>query len=197
MTDINKIYKEFIDCGAILSGHFKLSSGFHSDTYIQCAIYLQNPKRASRIAEQLVGKIPEDIGNKIDLVVAPAMGGLIIGHEIARVLDKNFVFFERVDNVFTLKRGFEIISNTNILLIEDVITTGCSSLEVAEKIHKMGANIITEAVLIDRSGSKIQNNERFTFPVISLLKLESNIFSSENIPENLKDIPVIKPGSRK
>lgn len=216
------ILKEFVNCGAILKGHFILSSGLHSDAYIQCALLLQDPQRAENVAKKLIEGIPSDILNKIDLIVAPAMGGLIIGHEIARLLKKNFIFFERVDNIFVLKRGFSILPNTNILLVEDVITTGGSSLEVIEKIENFGANVIAELTLVDRRKSKISSdsadnkeqsnlfaseellkhngknfNSHFNFPIISLLKLSANIFSANNIPEHLKNIPAVRPGSKK
>jgi orotate phosphoribosyltransferase len=189
-----EIYQEFIKSKAILKGHFLLSSGLHSDTYVQCALLLKNPQKAEMLANELIKKIPEEILIKIDLVVAPAMGGLIIGHEIARILKKDFIFFERVNNIFTLKRGFTINKGENILLVEDVITTGGSSIEVIEKVNELGCSIMAEVVLIDRS-ENIGN--KLNFPLISLIKLDLEYFDKDNLPDNLKNMPLVRPGSKK
>lgn len=188
------MYQEFVNSNAILKGHFLLSSGLHSDTYIQCALLLKNPQKAEMIAKALVEKIPEEILKKIETVVAPAMGGLIIGHEVARVLKKDFIFFERVNNVFCLKRGFEIKPLENILLVEDVITTGDSSVEVVERIKELGGSILAEVVLIDR-GEGMES--KLNFPLISLLKLNLQYFDQNNIPDHLRGVPAIRPGTKK
>ena len=190
-----QILNEFLEAKAILKGHFILSSGLHSDTYMQCARVLMDPKRAEKLCSNLANKITDKLGkNFADLIVAPAMGGVVVGYEMGRQLEINTIFCERVDGQFQLRRGFEIEKNARILVIEDVITTGKSSLETFECIKKYGGNIIAEASLVNRSSENIE--EKLGVPVVSLLKIDVQTFDENNIPQNLKNIPAIKPGSR-
>ena len=186
------VIREFKEAGALLEGHFILSSGLHSSKYLQCALALSEPSRAQRLSESLGKKILENISTKIDIVISPAMGGLIIGHEIARFLDVPSIFLERVNGKFELRRGFTIKPDLNCLLVEDIVTTGLSSNESIEVIKGYGGNIIGEACLIDRSSGKANLETK----LISLTSIDIPTFHKDEIPESLKDIPAIKPGSR-
>lgn len=186
------VIREFKESGALLEGHFILSSGLHSSRYLQCALALSEPSRAQRLSASLGKKILENIKTKIDIVVSPAMGGLIIGHEIARYLDVPSIFLERVNGKFELRRGFSIKPNANCLLVEDIVTTGLSSNESIDVIKGYGGNIIGEACLIDRSSGKANLETQ----LISLTSIDIPTFNKNEIPESLKDIPAIKPGSR-
>ena len=186
------VIREFKEAGALLEGHFILSSGLHSSRYLQCALALSEPSRAQRLSESLGKKILENISTKIDIVVSPAMGGLIIGHEIARFLDVPSIFLERVNGKFELRRGFTIKPDLNCLLVEDIVTTGLSSNESIEVIKGYGGNIIGEACLIDRSSGKANLETK----LISLASIDIPTFHKDEIPESLKNIPAIKPGSR-
>ena len=186
------VIREFKEAGALLEGHFILSSGLHSTRYLQCALALSEPSRAQRLSESLGKKILENISTKIDIVVSPAMGGLIIGHEIARFLDVPSIFLERVNGKFELRRGFTIKPDLNCLLVEDIVTTGLSSNESIEVIKGYGGNIIGEACLIDRSSGKANLETK----LISLASIDIPTFHKDEIPESLKNIPAIKPGSR-
>jgi len=188
----DEVIREFKEAGALLEGHYILSSGLHSSRYLQCALALSEPSRAQRLSESLGKKILENISTKIDIVVSPAMGGLIIGHEIARFLDVPSIFLERVNGKFELRRGFTIKPDLNCLLVEDIVTTGLSSNESIEVIKGYGGNIIGEACLIDRSSGKANLETK----LISLTSIDIPTFNKDEIPESLKDIPAIKPGSR-
>ncbi len=188
--------KEFLDAKAILRGHFILSSGLHSDTYLQCARVLMDGKRAQRICASLAKKIIDRMqGNFADIVVSPAMGGVVVGYEVAKQLGIPAIFCERVDGQFQLRRGFEIPKNARVLVVEDVITTGKSSLETFECVQRMGGEVVAEACLADRSNHK-NITEKLGIPVISLLKLDVKVFDANFVPEELKHIPAVKPGSR-
>ena len=188
----DEVIREFKEAGALLEGHYILSSGLHSSRYLQCALALSEPSRAQRLSESLGKKILENISTKIDIVVSPAMGGLIIGHEIARFLDVPSIFLERVNGKIELRRGFTIKPDLNCLLVEDIVTTGLSSNESIEVIKGYGGNIIGEACLIDRSSGKANLETK----LISLTSIDIPTFHKDEIPESLKDIPAIKPGSR-
>ncbi|PIR34768.1 MAG: orotate phosphoribosyltransferase [Alphaproteobacteria bacterium CG11_big_fil_rev_8_21_14_0_20_44_7] len=177
--------------GAILKGHFKLSSGKHSDTYIQCARVLMYPEISEKLCSLLSEKVKKAT-HEIDLVVSPAMGGLVIGYEIARQLGVPQIFCERVDGKFEFRRGFEIPKNANILIVEDVVTTAKSSFETIEAIKEAGGNPIAEACLIDRSSGE----HNLPFPLVSLLELNVATYDADNLPEHLQSIEAIKPGSR-
>ncbi len=188
--------QEFIAANAILRGHFVLSSGLHSDTYMQCAKLLMNPVISRRVCTQLSLKLKKKFGeNFADLVVSPAMGGVIVGYEMASCLGLSAIFCERVNGVFELRRGFEIPSEARVLMVEDVITTGKSSLETIELIKKQGGNLVGACSLVDRSDN-LDLTKKFGVPVVSLLKISVKTFSANNVPTELKSIPAIKPGSR-
>jgi orotate phosphoribosyltransferase len=189
------ILKEFIDAKAILKGHFVLSSGLHSDTYMQCARVLMDTKRSERLCKSLAAKIHEKLGNNFaDIVLSPAMGGLIVGYELAKQLDLPSIFCERVNGKFEIRRGFELKAGAKVLVVEDVITTAKSSLETFELVKNCGAKVVAEACLVDRSDKNL--NEILGVEVISLLKMDIKTFDANNIPKELQNVEAIKPGSR-
>lgn len=191
-----EILQEFAAAKAILKGHFILSSGLHSDTYMQCARVLMDTKRSEKLCKELAKKIIEKLGkNFADIVVAPAMGGVVVGYEIGRQLELPTIFCERVNGEFQLRRGFELSENARVLVVEDVITTGKSSLETFDLVKKIGGKVVAEASLVDRSGEK-DLQSKMGVPVVSLLKIEVKTFDGNNIPEELRDIEAVKPGSR-
>ena len=177
---------------ALLEGHFVLSSGLHSSKYIQCAKLLSFPNLAEKICRSLANKIRRNY-KKIDLILAPAMGGIIIGYEIGRILKKETIFCERVNGKFTLRRGFKINKGSNVLIIEDVITTGKSSMECVKLINKAKAKLVGFATIIDRSTKK---NLKIKKKIISHLKISVPTYKKNRIPKNLKLIPITTPGSR-
>ena len=177
---------------ALLEGHFILSSGLHSPKYIQCAKLLSYPHLAKDICESLAKKIKENF-KKIDLILAPAMGGVIIGYEIGRLLKKETIFCERVDGKFKLRRGFNIKKNSRVLIIEDVITTGKSSLECVNLIKKSKAKHLGFASIINRSSKK---SLKIKSKIISHLKIEVPTYKKNELPNELRNIKITKPGSR-
>ena len=177
---------------ALIEGHFVLSSGLHSPHYIQCAKLLSQPHVASKICVSLSKKIEKRF-KKIDLILSPAMGGIIIGYEIGKLLKKETIFCERVSGKFKLRRGFNIKKNTKVLIVEDVITTGKSSLECVKIIKKAKAKLIGFACIIDRSNKK---NSKIKKNIVSQIKLNIPTYKKINLPSNLKNIPITKPGSR-
>ncbi len=177
---------------ALLEGHFVLSSGLHSSIYVQCAKLLSNPSKATKICLSLSKKIKRKI-KKIDLILSPAMGGIIIGYEIGKLLKKETIFCERVSGKFVLRRGFNIKKNLRVLIVEDVITTGKSSLECVKLIKKSGAKLAGFACIIDRSNKK---NLKIKKKIISQIKLNIPTYKKKNLPLNLKNISITKPGSR-
>ena len=177
---------------ALLEGHFVLSSGLHSPSYVQCAKLLSYPSKANKICLSLSKKIKRKI-KKIDLILSPAMGGIIIGYEIGKLLKKETIFCERVSGKFVLRRGFNIKKNSRVLIVEDVITTGKSSLECVKLIKKSGAKLVGYACIIDRSNNK---NLKIKAKIVSQIKLNIPTFNKKNLPSNLKNIPISKPGSR-
>ena len=183
----------FEETGALQYGHFILSSGKRSSTYCQCSKLFIDPKTASIIGNALAKKVESKINEKIEYVIAPALGGILVGHEVARCLNSKSIFFERANDEFELRRGFEIEQNKNVLFIEDVITTGKSSKECLEKLNKMDTNILGIACIVDRLQGNIFDN----LEIISLLKLDIPIYDPDNLPEDLKKIDPVKPGSRK
>ncbi len=179
---------------ALLEGHFVLSSGLHSDRYIQCAKLLSFPNLSQKICHSLSRRIKKKF-KKIDLILSPAVGGIVIGYEIGKILNKETIFCERVNKKFTLRRGFQIKKNAKVLIVEDVITTGKSSLECVSLIKKAKAKLIGFACIIDRSNKsslKIKN-----IPLVSQLKIEAKTFKKNKIPAYLKEIPISSPGSRR
>ena len=177
---------------ALLEGHFVLSSGLHSPKYIQCAKLLSFPHIANQICISLSKKIKKNF-KSIDLILAPAMGGVVIGYEIGRLLKKETIFCERVNGKFTLRRGFHIKKGSKVIIIEDVITTGKSSLECVKLITKSGAKLLGFASIIDRSTKKSLKIKK---DIISHMKIEVPTFKKNNLPKNLKDIVITIPGSR-
>ena len=177
---------------ALLEGHFVLSSGLHSSKYIQCAKLLSFPHIAEKICKSLAYKIKKKF-KKIDLILAPAMGGIIIGYEIGKLLKKETIFCERVQGKFILRRGFNIKKGSNVLIIEDVITTGKSSMECVKLIKKSKAKLIGFATIIDRSSKKKLKIKK---KIISHLKINVPTFSKSKLPKDLKKIPITTPGSR-
>jgi len=177
---------------ALLEGHFVLSSGLHSSRYIQCAKLLSFPNKAELICKSLAKKIKKNFKN-IDIILAPAMGGIIIGYEIGKLLKKETIFCERVNGRFTLRRGFHIKKNSRVLIIEDVITTGKSSMECLKLIKKAKATLVGFASIIDRSTKK---NLKIKKKVISYLKIDVPTYKYNQLPDNLKSIPITTPGSR-
>jgi len=178
---------------ALIKGHFVLSSGLHSPSYVQCAKLLSHPNKSKNFCISLSKKIKKKLKN-IDLILSPAVGGIIIGYEIGRLLKKETIFCERVKGKFKLRRGFSIKKNSRVLIVEDVITTGKSSLECVQLIKKSKAKLLGFACLIDRSSKnnlKIKN-----YKIISQIKLSVPTYKKNNLPINLKNIPISKPGSR-
>ena len=177
---------------ALLEGHFVLSSGLHSSKYIQCAKLLSFPNLAEKICRSLAKKIRRNY-KKIDLILAPAMGGIIIGYEIGRILKKETIFCERVNGKFTLRRGFKINKGSKVLIIEDVITTGKSSMECVKLIKKNKAKLVGFASLIDRSTKKKLKIKK---KIVSHLKINVPTYKKSELPKHLKLIPITTPGSR-
>jgi orotate phosphoribosyltransferase len=193
MLNERDIMAEFEAAEAILRGHFILSSGLHSDTYLQCARVLMNPKRAEKLCADLAARVRQTlVGTPIDLVVAPAMGGVVVGYEMGRQLGVETIFCEREAGEFTLRRGFSIPQGASILLVEDVVTTGKSSLETVACIAAHGGKVVAEASLIDRSNGA----HGLPFPLVSLLTLDVKTYPADHVPAHLEGIPVVKPGSR-
>ena len=177
---------------ALLEGHFVLSSGLHSSKYIQCAKLLSYPSKAEKICKSLSYKIKKKF-KKIDLILAPAVGGIIIGYEIGKLLKKETIFCERVKGKFTLRRGFKIKKKSKVLIIEDVITTGKSSMECVKLIKKANASLVGFATIIDRSTKKSLKIKK---TIVSHLKIDVPTFKANELPKDLKSIPITTPGSR-
>ena len=188
----DEVLNYFRQADALLEGHFILSSGLHAAKYLQCARVLMNPKRAEILCASLADKIKQQITTPIDMVVSPAMGGVIVGYEMGRQLGVEAIFVERVEGEFTLRRGFEIPKGANILMSEDIVTTGLSSRECIKVIEQYGGNVVAASCLIDRSAGKADVG----VPLVSLAQLEIASYESDNLPPELQDIPAIKPGSR-
>jgi len=191
MTD-DEILSEFRAADALLEGHFILSSGLRSPRYLQCARVLMDPARAERLARALAAKLPGEIREQIDSVVAPAMGGVIIGHEMGRALGKPAMFVERPQGTFELRRGFRLNSGERVLLVEDVVTTGLSSREAVGAIEASGGKVIGAASLVDRSGGKAD----LGVPYTPLIRIDVPTYQADAVPPELAAIPPIKPGSR-
>ncbi len=192
MTD-DDILNEFRAADALLEGHFILSSGLHSPKYLQCARVLMNPARAARLAEEIAHRIPAAIRDQIDAVVSPAMGGIIIGHEMGRALGKDAFFLERPDGVFELRRGFSVTPGQRVLMVEDVVTTGLSSREAIAAAERAGAVVVAEASLVDRSGG----TANLGVPFFPLIRIDVATYAADALPPELAAMPAVKPGSRK
>ena len=191
MLSYNKSLKILRETNALLEGHFILSSGLHSDQYVQCAKLLSHPKKAEVLCGSLCEKIRENF-KKIDIVLSPAIGGILVGYEIGRQLEVETIFAERQEGKLILRRGFEIPNNSNVLVVEDVITTGKSALECSKIIDQSKSNLIGYSCIIDRSNKDLLIKEK----IVSQVKLEINTFKNTELPEKLKKMDPIKPGSR-
>ena len=191
MTD-DDVLAEFRAAEALLEGHFILSSGLRSPRYLQCARVLMSPARAERLAQALAAKIPADVKARITAVIAPAMGGLICGYELARALGVDSMFVERPTGTFELRRGFRLEPGQQVLLMEDVVTTGLSSREAIAAIAAAGGKVIHAASLVDRSNGKADLGVPFT----PLIRLDVPSYQPDALPPELEAIPAIKPGSR-
>ncbi|MET0360144.1 MAG: orotate phosphoribosyltransferase [Sphingobium sp.] len=192
MTE-DEVLAEFRAAEALLQGHFLLSSGKHSANYLQCARVLMNADRAARLAVALAQKLPRDVRSSIDLVVSPAMGGIIIGHEMGRALNIDAIFLERPQGTFELRRGFTIRPGQRVLMVEDVVTTGLSSRQAMDAVRAAEGIVVAEVALVDRSGGEADLGVPF-YPLVSL---NFPVYDPDSLPPELAAIPAIKPGSRK
>ena len=191
MTE-DDVLAEFRAAEALLEGHFILSSGLRSPKYLQCARVLMDGPRAERLARALADRLPDALRAQIDVVVSPAMGGVIIGHEMGRALGKPAMFLERPQGTFELRRGFAIDPGARALMVEDVVTTGLSSREAIDAVRRAGGEVIAEAALVDRSSGKADLGVLF----IPLIRIDVPTYEADAVPEDLAAIPAIKPGSR-
>ncbi len=191
MTE-DDVLAEFRAAEALLEGHFILSSGLRSSRYLQCARVLMDPARGARLSEALVASIPAELRAQIDIVVSPAMGGVIAGHEMGRELGVEAVFLERPDGVFELRRGFRLAPGQRVLMMEDVVTTGLSSREAIAAIGRAGGVTVAAAALVDRSNGTAD----LGVPFFPLIRLDVPTYQADALPAELAGIPAIKPGSR-
>ena len=189
MNDQDQLIEIFQKTGALLEGHFILTSGRHSSMYFQCAKVLQHPEYLHKFSKKIVNHF-QDIN--IDIVISPAVGGIVLGTEVGRQLNKQTIFAEREQGIMTLRRGFEILPNYNVLVVEDVITTGGSVKEVIELVKSSRAEVAGVGVPVDRSGGKVKLHEK----QFCVTELEAVSYGDDEIPEDLANIPVLKPGSR-
>ncbi len=192
MTE-DEILSEFRSVDALLEGHFLLSSGRHSAHYLQCARLLMNPERAGRIAMAIAQKIPRDIRSEIQAVISPAMGGLIIGHEMGRALGVDAMFVERPEGIFGLRRGFTLAQGTKVLMMEDVVTTGLSSREAIKAIEEAGGIVVAAGAVVDRSAGTAE----LGVPFFPLIQLNFPTYAPDELPPELAATEAVKPGSRK
>ena len=192
MTD-DEIWAEFRAADALLQGHFLLSSGRHSEYYLQCARVLMDTERAGRLAVALAARLPRELKQAIDIVVSPAMGGVIIGHEMGRALGKPAIFVERPTGTFELRRGFTIEPGAKVLMVEDVVTTGLSSREAMDAVRAAGGDVIAEAALVDRSAG---SNIDLGVPFYPLVAINFPTYAEDELPPELAKTKAVKPGSR-
>jgi len=186
------VLDEFRAAGALLEGHFILTSGLHSPRYLQCARVMMNAARAERLCRALAGKLGQAVKSAIDVVVSPALGGVIVGHEMGRQLGVPAIFVERVGGKFTLRRGFTVEKGARCLMVEDIVTTGVSSRECIDTVSRLGASVVAAACLINRSGGKAD----LGVPLVALADIEVATFAADALPAWLAAIPAEKPGSR-
>jgi orotate phosphoribosyltransferase len=192
MMSDDEILAEFRAADALLEGHFILSSGLRSPRYLQCARVLMDPARAERLARELASRIPNLVRDQIEAVISPAMGGVIIGHEIGRALGKPAMFLERPEGTFELRRGFALEPGTKVLMVEDVVTTGLSSREAIEAVKSAGGDVVAEAALVDRSAGSAE----LGVPFYPLIRIDVPTYEADSVPPDLAAIPPVKPGSR-
>ncbi len=191
MLSLEESLKILKETNALIEGHFILSSGLHSSKYVQCAQLMSKPNKAIKICESLASKIQKEFGD-FNLILSPAMGGIIVGYELGKILKKTTIFSERVNGEFKLRRDFKIKKGDKVLIVEDVITTGKSSIECSELVDLNKANIVGYACIIDRSNGKSKIKEK----IISQVQLNIPTYSKENLPKELLSIEAVKPGSR-
>ena len=191
MLSLEESLKILKETNALIDGHFILSSGLHSPKYVQCAQLMSKPKHAVKICESLSEKIQNEFKD-FNLILSPAMGGIIVGYEIGKILNKKTIFSERVNGVFKLRRDFKISSEDKVLIVEDVITTGKSSIECSKIVTLNKAKIVGYACIIDRSNGRSEIKEK----LVSQVKLNIPTYNKENIPKELLTIEAVKPGSR-
>jgi orotate phosphoribosyltransferase len=189
MTE-KEVLGALMDAGAILHGHFQLTSGRHSDSYVQCARVLEDPALTTRLAQAIVAGLPADAG--IDLVAAPAVGGIIIGFAVAQALGVHFIFSERESGVMRFRRAFDVPAGSRVLVVEDVVTTGGSVAELIELVRSAGGTVVSVASLIDRGGTK-----SFDVPLQPLLRLEVESWEPDRCGLCASDVPIYSPGSRR
>jgi orotate phosphoribosyltransferase len=186
------VLAEFRASKALLEGHFLLSSGRHSGHYLQCARVLMNPSRAARLASALAARIPQALRESLTKVVSPAMGGVIIGHEMGRALGIDAIFVERPEGTFELRRGFDLAPGDKVLLVEDVVTTGLSSREAIKAVEEAGGTVVAAAALVDRSNDEAD----LGVPFYPLIAITFPTYAADQLPPELASTPAIKPGSR-
>ena len=191
MLSLEESLKILKETNALLEGHFILSSGLHSPQYVQCAQLMSKPNKASKICKSLAEKIKKEFKN-IDKILSPAMGGIIIGYEIGKLLEVETIFTERVNGEFELRRDFSINANDKVLVVEDVITTGKSSLECSKIVKKNNAITVGYACIIDRSNGKSSAQGK----IVSQISLNIPTYTEDNLPSTLSSIKAVKPGSR-
>ena len=191
MISYNESLKILKETNALLEGHFILSSGLHSDQYVQCAKLLSYPKKAEVICAALAEKIKNNF-NKIDIVLSPALGGIVVGYEIGKQLNIQTIFAERENGKLVLRRGFNILPDSNVLIVEDVITTGKSALECSKIVKINKAKLVGYACIIDRSDNNVLIKEK----IISQIMINMVVFKENELPDELIKTPAIKPGSR-
>lgn len=184
--------KEFEEAGALQKGHFILSSGLHSDTYLNKSIVSMYPERTERLCKALAKKAADAIEGEIDFVISPAMGAIIYGYETARHIGAPFMFLERVDGDFKLRRGFSLKPGARVLVVEDIVSTGLSAREAICAVREAGGDILALACLVDRSAGKVDVGA----PIIPLAQLEVAAWEPDNLPPHLEGTPAVKPGSR-
>ncbi|MBA7467181.1 Orotate phosphoribosyltransferase [subsurface metagenome] len=195
MTE-REVLEIFQKSGALLSGHFRLSSGLHSGKYLQCALVLQYPDLAEKLCNQLASRL-ELRGSKIDAVISPAIGGIIVGQEVAKVLGCRAIFCEREEGKMKLRRGFEIRKEERVVVVEDVITTGGSAKEIVEIVQGMGGKVKGIGAIVDRSKPSFSDElATLNLPLNSLLRIDIETYSPEECPICKKGIPLQKPGSK-
>jgi orotate phosphoribosyltransferase len=188
----DQVLKEFAKAGALLKGHFVLSSGLHSDTFLQKALVFQDARRTAKLCKALAAKVKEAVPGRIDAIVAPAVGGIVPGYEMGRAMGLPAMYVERENGQFALRRGFHLDKTMRVLVVEDIVSTGLSSRECIAAIKATGAKVVAEACLIDRSGGKAKLGVK----LIALATFKIPAWEADKLPAHLKDTPAIKPGSR-
>lgn len=188
----DEVLEEFRQAGALLEGHFILSSGLRSPIFLQKALVFRDTKRTERLCKALADKVKESIDQTFTAIVSPAMGGIIPGYETSRHLDLPFMFVEREEGEFRLRRGFELTEADKVLIVEDIVTTGLSSRECIEAVQKTGASVLAEGCLVDRSGGKADVG----VPLVALASVAFPAYAADELPPEMENIPAVKPGSR-